>query len=115
MERLSNTIIDQASQASPGSETVYSLILLILIFIAGLFFVLYRNERKANNEWAEKSLKATELLSNVHLRLEDQRRSQDKFLEFTGKLDLLIEHVSDIRALKDLLEALRKSLQDENR
>ena len=115
MNRLSDTIIDQASRATPGSDVVYSLILLLLIVVAGIFFMLYRNERKSNNMWAEKSLKATELLANVHLRLEDQKRSQDKFLEFTSKLDLLIEHVSDIKALKDLLEALRKSLHDENR
>lgn len=113
MEQLPGNIIEQASRATPGSEVVYSLILLLLMFVCIIFYMMYKNERKANTAWAEKSLKATELLATVHLRLEDQRKNQDKFVEFTLKLDSLIAHVSDIKELKGLLEAIRKSLEDE--
>jgi Tfp pilus assembly protein PilO len=113
MDKLPNTIVEQASRATPGSEVVYSLILLLLLGIALVFYLMYRNERKANHAWAEKSLRATELLATVHLRLEDQLKSQGKVLEFTSKLDSLIEHVSDIKELKGLLETIRQSLQDE--
>jgi ABC-type uncharacterized transport system fused permease/ATPase subunit len=111
MEPLIDTLVNQASKASPTTEVVYSLIILILGGISVVFFRMYKAERKANEAWAEKSLKATELLSTVHLRLEDQRKNQDKFLEFSAKLDRLIDYTSDIKELKNLLEVIKDSFR----
>jgi|694.fasta_scaffold65159_4 hypothetical protein len=110
MNQFVDTLINQTAKANPSTETVYSLILLILIAVSALLFYLYRSERKENTEWAAKSMKAAELLATIHLRLEDQRKDSDRIEEFNHKIDTLIDNVAKLQELRDLLIAIRESV-----
>ena len=110
MEKFVDTFINQLAKANPATETVYSLILLILVAVSVTFYQLYKTERKENNVWAEKSMKVAELMSTIHLRLEDQRKDKGKIDEFNYKIDTLIKNVEELRELRDLLIAIRESV-----
>jgi hypothetical protein len=72
--------IKQMSEASPYSTVVYSLILLILFSVTGLFFFLYWQEKKYNKQRDEKVLEVVALMTTVKIKL-DEERGDSKILE----------------------------------
>lgn len=112
---LVGEVVEQASKASPFSEVVYSLIVLILLIGCIVFFRLYVSEKKHNRKMSEKALGLAEIVTSVKLRMDDEKDHGNKLDAILIKLDKIIDgqkQADEIRMLamtiKNMVERMKQ-------
>lgn len=70
-------LLDGISQASPWSQSVFGLIILILMIGVGLFIRLFIREQRQKETMAKEYLEASKMMVTLKLRMEDSIQKMD--------------------------------------
>lgn len=71
IEQITQQLLEQINAASPWSQSVFGLIILLLILAVFVSFRLYLKSQTRIHEMANEYLKATMMMTTLKLRIED--------------------------------------------
>jgi len=112
LEQITQQLLEQINAASPWSQSVYGLIILLLIVFCYVGFRLFLKAERRIREMANEYLKATMMMTTLKLRMEDNIRQMadaEKVLKESARtaetqqkaLEALSEHHPDLRAVNE--------------